>query len=68
MFIVLKNLKIIQLQKELHNRVYEKICKLIQFPLNKKKVEFHEVRMVSPTKPMFCVSFELPEEVAFKTN
>ena len=54
--------------EELHNRVYEKICKLIQFPLNKEKMEFHEVRMVSPTKPMFCVSFELPEEVAFKQS
>lgn len=52
--------------EELHDRVYERICKLIDFRLNKENMEFHEVRMVSPTKPMFCVSFQLPEEVAFK--
>ncbi|EMG48434.1 hypothetical protein G210_1005 [Candida maltosa Xu316] len=52
--------------EELHRRVHKRICDLMKFELNFDTMEFHEVRMVSPTKPMFCVSFELPEEVAFK--
>ncbi|KAI5965607.1 TRM5 [Candida pseudojiufengensis] len=52
--------------EELSEKIWFKICKLIEFELDINKMEFHKVRMVSPTKPMFCVSFQLPEEIAFR--
>lgn len=52
--------------EELHARVHKRVTKLIDFDLSIEKFKFHLVRKVAPTKPMFCVSFELPEEVAFR--
>lgn len=52
--------------EELHRRVYERIVEQIKFRLPMESLRFHLVRKVAPTKPMFCVSFQLPEEVAFK--
>lgn len=52
--------------EELHRRVHAKIVDLIGFEAPFEGFTFHLVRKVSPTKPMFCVTFELPQEVAFK--
>lgn len=52
--------------EELHSRVHAKIIKYIDYNLPIEEFKFHLVRKVAPTKPMFCVSFTLPEEVAFK--
>lgn len=52
--------------EELHRRVYERIVERIDFRLPIENLKFHLVRKVAPTKPMFCVTFQLPEEVAFK--
>lgn len=52
--------------EELHRRVHAKITKFIDFEMPFEEFEFHLVRRVAPTKPMFCVSFELPREVAFR--
>lgn len=52
--------------EDLHRRVHAKIVKLINFDAPFEDFTFHLVRKVSPTKPMFCVSFQLPYEVAFE--
>ncbi|KAL3233915.1 tRNA (guanine(37)-N1)-methyltransferase [Nakaseomyces bracarensis] len=55
--------------EELHQRVYMRLiesldCTKQVLPFD--SVNFHLVRKVSPTKPMFCCSFRLPREVGFK--
>lgn len=52
--------------EDLHRRVHARIIKYIDFNAPFENFSFHLVRKVAPTKPMFCVTFELPAEVAFK--
>lgn len=54
--------------EEIQERVYQRILKSMNttssiLPLT--DLSFHLVRKVSPTKPMFCVSYKLPRELAF---
>lgn len=43
----------------------ERVYKQIDVRLDPKEVGLHWVRRVSPKKDMFCISFELPKEVAW---
>lgn len=52
--------------EELSSRIHKKVVDLIKFDIPIEDCKFHLVRKVAPTKPMYCVSFQLPEEVAFR--
>lgn len=54
--------------EELHRRVHQRILDSMHtdastLPLD--TLSFHVVRKVSPTKPMFCVSYKLPAALAY---
>lgn len=52
--------------EEIEERLRIRINDKLQFDIPKENYNFHLVRKVAPTKPMYCVSFELPRAVAFK--
>lgn len=55
--------------EELYSRVHARILKSMDTNSTILPIEtmsFHLVRKVSPTKPMFCVSYKLPAELAYK--
>lgn len=52
--------------EELHHRIHKRITDLLKCELPFEKCSFHLVRRVAPTKPMFCVTFQLPHEVVFR--
>ena len=53
--------------EDIQHRIHNRMCKIIDYPLDYNTLQFQLVRKVAPTKPMYRVSFQLPEQVAFKT-
>lgn len=57
--------------EELYQRVHTRILKAMNTDPSVLPIEnlsFHLVRKVSPTKPMFCVSYQLPRELVYKNS
>ncbi len=52
-------------EDDLFRRMHKKISNYLNYNIPFEKLSFHLVRKVAPTKPMYCITFELPEEVAF---
>lgn len=52
--------------EDIQHRIHNRMCKIIDYPLDYNTLQFQLVRKVAPTKPMYRVSFQLPEQVAFK--
>lgn len=52
--------------EELHRRVHKRIETILNSTIPFEEFSFHLVRKVAPTKPMFCVTFQLPEAIAFR--
>lgn len=44
------------------------VRKYLEFEIEEEKVQIHEVRRVAPGKVMYCVSFQLPAEVAYRED
>lgn len=55
-------------EKELEKRMHAKIVEQLNFEIPIESLKFHIVRQVAPCKLMYCISFELPDEVAFAKN
>ncbi|AGO09958.1 AaceriAAL033Wp [[Ashbya] aceris (nom. inval.)] len=54
---------------DLHARIHRRVLTIMDTTadvLPMTALSFHLVRKVAPTKPMFCVTFQLPQSIAFR--
>lgn len=53
-------------EKRAKEDVVKEVGKYLEFEMDPENVDVYEVRRVAPNKVMYCASFRLPEEVAFR--
>lgn len=52
--------------EQMHAALRQRVADALHFDIPIDALSFRKVRKVSPTKIMFCISFQLPQEVAFR--
>lgn len=62
-----------QISASAEEKICAEICRQLQFDMQLRSIEeggieIYDVRDVAPKKRMFCASFRLPEEVAFRIS
>ncbi|KAG0677944.1 tRNA(m(1)G37)methyltransferase [Pichia californica] len=57
-----------EVEPELARKMHKKIVDQLNFNIDITNIKFHVVRQVAPCKLMYCISFQLPEEVAFTSD
>ncbi|KAK9461489.1 uncharacterized protein V1516DRAFT_676114 [Lipomyces oligophaga] len=55
-------------EQQVHEDIQKRIAKALDFDIPLSALDFHNVRHVSPTKDMYCVTFQLPAQVAYAKN
>jgi tRNA (guanine37-N1)-methyltransferase len=43
----------------------KRVCQVMNAPIDSSSINLHWVRTVAPKKDMYCLSFQLPPEIAY---
>ncbi|ODQ63233.1 hypothetical protein NADFUDRAFT_48142, partial [Nadsonia fulvescens var. elongata DSM 6958] len=53
---------------EVYEALRQRVSNSMKFEIAVEELSFHYVRKVAPTKDMYCITYRIPEEVAFATD